>query len=98
MPARGSSAPWAAGVPVTLRNGWSRDRGIHYAPASRPSPKEHHARDRSCPGDPSDTCPGRMRGIDVELVGGIEDIRSLLTRTFKEPDGNLLMVCQNAAS
>lgn len=39
-----------------------------------------------------------LRGDDVELVGGIEDIGSLLTLTFRDPDGNLLMVCQTKAS
>lgn len=31
---------------------------------------------------------------DVEVLRAIEDIGSVLTLTFKDPDGNLLMVCQ----
>ncbi len=31
---------------------------------------------------------------DVELVGTIQDIGSVSFLTFKDPDNNLLMVCQ----
>jgi predicted enzyme related to lactoylglutathione lyase len=34
---------------------------------------------------------------DVDIVREIEDIGSLYTLTFKDPDGNLLMVCQRNA-
>jgi predicted enzyme related to lactoylglutathione lyase len=32
--------------------------------------------------------------LGVEILGSVEDIGSLLTLTFRDPDGNLLMVCQ----
>jgi predicted enzyme related to lactoylglutathione lyase len=32
----------------------------------------------------------------IEIVREIEDIGSVLTLTFKDPDGNLLMVCQRS--
>jgi predicted enzyme related to lactoylglutathione lyase len=35
-----------------------------------------------------------LRAHAVEMVTGIEDIGSLFTLTFKDPDQNLLMVCQ----
>ena len=35
-----------------------------------------------------------LRDLAVEVVREIEDIGSVSTLTFKDPDGNLLMVCQ----
>ncbi len=35
--------------------------------------------------------------LGVEIVGAVEDIGSVQTLTFRDPDGNLLMVCQRSA-
>jgi len=35
-----------------------------------------------------------LKSSDVEIIGAAEDIGSVTTLTFKDPDGNLLMVCQ----
>jgi predicted enzyme related to lactoylglutathione lyase len=35
-----------------------------------------------------------LRALGVELLGAVEEIGSLRTLTFRDPDGNLLMVCQ----
>ncbi len=32
---------------------------------------------------------------DIEVVGQIQNIGSVLTLTLKDPDGNLLMICQH---
>jgi predicted enzyme related to lactoylglutathione lyase len=35
-----------------------------------------------------------LNALGVEIVGTVEDIGSVQTLTFRDPDGNLLMVCQ----
>lgn len=35
-----------------------------------------------------------LKQQEIELLGVPEDIGSITTLTFKDPDGNLLMVCQ----
>lgn len=35
-----------------------------------------------------------LRGLDVEIAGEPQDIGSVIFATFKDPDGNPLMVCQ----
>jgi predicted enzyme related to lactoylglutathione lyase len=35
--------------------------------------------------------------LGVEILGMVEDIGSVQTLTFRDPDGNLLMVCQRNA-
>lgn len=39
----------------------------------------------------------RLRAIGAEVLGEAEDIGSVTTLTFRDPDGNLLMVCQRNA-
>jgi predicted enzyme related to lactoylglutathione lyase len=38
-----------------------------------------------------------LRENNVEIINDIEDIGSVSTLIFKDPDGNLLMVCQRNA-
>ncbi len=35
-----------------------------------------------------------LRELNIEVTGGPEDIGSVVFATFKDPDGNALMVCQ----
>jgi predicted enzyme related to lactoylglutathione lyase len=35
-----------------------------------------------------------LADLKVEIVRELDDVGSVLTLTFKDPDGNLLMVCQ----
>ena len=35
-----------------------------------------------------------LRQNGIETIGGVQDIGSVSTLTFKDPDGNLLMACQ----
>jgi predicted enzyme related to lactoylglutathione lyase len=35
-----------------------------------------------------------LKSSAIEIIGAKEDIGSVTTLTFKDPDGNLLMVCQ----
>ena len=35
-----------------------------------------------------------LHELGIEIVRPIDDIGGLLTLTFRDPDGNLLMVCQ----
>jgi predicted enzyme related to lactoylglutathione lyase len=39
-----------------------------------------------------------LRTLGVAIVGTVEDIGSVQTLTFRDPDGNMLMVCQRNAS
>ncbi|HEU5086433.1 MAG TPA: VOC family protein [Roseiflexaceae bacterium] len=36
-----------------------------------------------------------LQQLEVEIVSAVEDIGSVSTLTFKDPDQNLLMVCQS---
>lgn len=35
-----------------------------------------------------------LTALGVEILGAVEEIGSVQTLTFRDPDGNLLMVCQ----
>lgn len=44
--------------------------------------------------DDIDASVQHLRALDTEITGGPQDIGSVIFVTFRDPDGNPLMVCQ----